>query len=323
MVGIFINQFSINNKYLGLKKIIFIILLYNIYLNNIIINNKNQIKHSQNIYDVNFDYQNYQREMLSDKIKNYAGYEIFNNHPFFLNGIIRKLKPRSCLEIGTARGGTAIVILNALKDINDSFLISLDLNKKWYRNKDFDTGYRVKKYFPELANKWKLFTGSQPHIFLEKLNIKFDFLYLDTVHSTPGEFLNILEVLPFLNENAIIVIHDIMYHYLKEELKTIKFYPSNIYLFTTLFGDKIVFKDDKSGIENTGAVFLYKNQKSHYLDYFILLLSPWQYMPKKEHIEELKIFIKKYYKKDIYIYIFNKAVEHNQKYIIGIKGDKA
>ena len=74
-------------------------------------------------------------KMLSDKIKNYAGYEIFNNHPFFLNGIIRKLKTRSCLEIGTARGGTAIVILNALQDINDSFLISLDLNKKWYRNK--------------------------------------------------------------------------------------------------------------------------------------------------------------------------------------------
>ena len=62
MVGIFINQFSIHNKYLRLKEIIFIILLYNVYLNNIIINNKKQIKNSQNKYDVNFDYQKYERE---------------------------------------------------------------------------------------------------------------------------------------------------------------------------------------------------------------------------------------------------------------------
>ena len=312
-----INCFSLMNKNLFLK---LLFLFYNLFLYNIIIKDKKKIKNTQNIYDVNFEYQNYEREILSDKIKKYAGYEIFNNHPFFLNGIIRKLKPKNCLEIGTARGGTSIVILNAIKNFNDSFLISLDLNQKWYRNKYFYTGYRVKKYFPELANKWKLFTGSQPHKFLEKLNIKFDFLYLDTVHSAPGEFLNIIEVLPFLNENAIIVMHDIMYHYLRniskeKSLKYIKFHPSNIYLFNSLFGDKVIVKDDKSGIENTGAVFLYKNQESHYLDYFILLLSPWEYMPKKKHIEELKIFINKYYKKDIYKYIFNKAVEQNKIYI--------
>jgi len=307
MVKDIIDYFSIINKNLIIKIILFLSLLYNFFLNNIVINKKKQINNTQNLYDVNFDYQNYEREILSEKIKKYAGYEIFNNHPYLLNGIIRKLKPKSCLEIGTARGGTAIVILNALKNINDSFLISLDLNQKWYRNKNLDVGYRVKKYFPELANKWKLFTGSQPHKFLEKLKIKFDFLYLDTVHSTPGELINIIEVLPFLNENAIVVIHDIMFHYLRniskiKSLRNIKFHPSNIYLFTALFGDKVVFKDDKSGIENTGAVFLYNNQQSHYLDYFILLLSPWQYMPKKEHIEELKIFINKYIKKQNNIY---------------------
>ena len=52
------------------------------------------------------------------------------------------------------------------------------------------TGCNVKKYFPELAeNKWKLFTGKQPHIFLEKLNMKFDFLFLDTTHFAPGELI--------------------------------------------------------------------------------------------------------------------------------------
>ena len=43
--------------------------------------------------------------MINDKIKEKAGYENINNHPYLLNGIIRKLKPKNCLEIGTAREG--------------------------------------------------------------------------------------------------------------------------------------------------------------------------------------------------------------------------
>ena len=54
-----------------------------------------------------------------------------------------------------------------------------------YLDSTKQTGYRVKKYFPELANKWKLFTGDLPHKFLVKLNTKFDFLFLDTAHMAP------------------------------------------------------------------------------------------------------------------------------------------
>jgi predicted O-methyltransferase YrrM len=50
------------------------------------------------------------------------------NDIYFINGIIRKHKSKKCLEIGVFKGGSSIVILNALKDIKDSFLISLDLN---------------------------------------------------------------------------------------------------------------------------------------------------------------------------------------------------
>jgi predicted O-methyltransferase YrrM len=264
-------------------------------------------------YDANFDYYNYQREMINDKIKEKAGYENNNNHPYLLNGIIRKLKPKNCLEIGTARGGSSIVILNAIKDIKDSILISLDIDKKWYKNRTFEVGYRVKKYFPELANKWKLYTGKQPHQFLVTLNMKFDLLYLDTVHSTPGELINIIEALPFLNDNAIVILHDVMFHYLIKS--HYKFHPSNIYLFSTLCGDKVIVKDEYSGIENTGAIFLYKNQEKCYLNYFLLLLSPWNYVPSKEHKEELELFIKKYYKDEIYLYLFNQAVYFNQMYI--------
>ena len=32
---------------------------------------------------------------------------------------------------------------------------------------------------------------------LDKLNLKFDFLFLDTVPYTPGELINIIEAVPF------------------------------------------------------------------------------------------------------------------------------
>ena len=65
------------------------------------------------------------------------------------------------------------------------------------------------------------------------------FLFLDSTHVSPGELLNFIEVFPFLNENAIVVIHDLLWHYYKKV--QIKFFPSNINLMSALNGDKIFF----------------------------------------------------------------------------------
>ena len=138
-------------------------------------------------FDINFKYQNYQREMITEEIKNYSLWQLGDFEPFFINGIIRKYKPKKCLELGVAAGGSSIIILNAIKDVKGSSLISLDINTELYCNHTLKTGYSVFQYFPKLTKKWKLYTGQQPHIFLEQLNLKFDFLYLDTVHFSPGE----------------------------------------------------------------------------------------------------------------------------------------
>ena len=181
------------------------------------------------------------------------------------------------------------------------------------------TGYNVKKFFPELAyNKWKLYTGRQPHIFLSRLKLKFDFLFLDTFHLAPGELINFIEVLPFLEDNAIIVLHDIMFHlpslnYYNKN--TSKFHPSNIYLMSSLIGEKIIIYNKQKCLENMGAIILYPNQEKYYLNYFLLLLSPWHYLPKKSFINELRRFIKEYYKEDIYLELFDKSVKENSLYI--------
>lgn len=80
----------------------------------------------------------------------------------FINGLIRKYKPKNCLEIGVADGGSSILILNAIQDIQNSSLVSLDLNIQLYYDQSKMTGYRVNQYFPELTQNWKLLTGKQP-----------------------------------------------------------------------------------------------------------------------------------------------------------------
>ena len=65
----------------------------------------------------------------------------------FINGIIRKHRPKNCLEVGVAQGGSSVLILNAIKDINGAKLISLDLNNNFYLDPNYKTGYRVTRFF--------------------------------------------------------------------------------------------------------------------------------------------------------------------------------
>ena len=184
------------------------------------------------VYDINFKYEDYETNIITDKIIKDSGWLLHQREAYFINGLIRKNKIKNCLEIGVANGGSAILILNAIKDIENSILVSLDLNNKLFKDPKIKTGYRVNEFFPELSKNWKLYTGEQPHKFLVELNMKFDFLFLDSTHVSPGEILNFIESLPFLNENAIVVIHDLLWHFSKKS--NIKFYPSCISLLPAL-----------------------------------------------------------------------------------------
>jgi predicted O-methyltransferase YrrM len=326
-----INDYLIKNifKFLMMFLFLFLIITQKKIINELkkheTFFNENNCDKSKN--DLKYKYHLYEREVITEKMKKYAGWLMKSKEPYFINGIIRRHKPKKCLEIGVAFGGSSIIILNAIKDIKDSFLVSLDLNSVILGKQ---TGYNAKKYFPELTNnnKWKLFTGKQPHKFLDKLNIKFDFLFLDTAHLVPGEIINLIEALPFLEENAIIVLHDIMYHLQSKKYGyrpiEIKFHPAPIYLFTSLAGYKIIMKEDENkGVENIGAVFLHSNKEKYYLNYFLLLLSQWEYMPPKNQIEELRAFIIKYYKNETLLFLFDKGVEENKIYINKFKKFKS
>lgn len=161
-------------------KLIILILFLNIFVLNKIFHQLSLIKNKylnpnySSKSDINFMYENYENNIITDEMKRNSGWKLTSLETKFINGLIRKYKLKNCLEIGVHEGGSAILILNAIKDYENSFLVSIDL----FKNK----GYRVNKYFPELSKKWELYTGDQPHKFLTKLNKKFDFLLLDSAH---------------------------------------------------------------------------------------------------------------------------------------------
>jgi hypothetical protein len=296
---------NMSNKIRFFILIIVLIILFFFYYFQIQ-NSKNFKKYIRS--DDDFNYVTYENYIITTKILKKSGWLLGGDAPYFINGLIRKFKPKKCLEIGVANGGSSILILNAIKDIPDSCLISLDINTQLFSDQSKKTGYRVNQYFPELTKNWKLFTGQQPHKFLIKLNMKFDFVFLDSAHMAPGEILNFIELLPFLNENAIFVLHDILWHFKSK----INIYPSNVYLYPVIYGNKVLLKNKDGSIGNMGAIFLYNNQEKYYLNYFLLLFAFWEYMPKDNEINELRLFIKNFYKKDIYLKIFDTAVIKNK-----------
>ena len=181
--------------------------------------------------------------------------EMAKDEQKFLNGLIRKIRPKKLVEIGVAFGGTSALILNAINDINNSKLFSIDINKNCYRNRSKKTGFIVKERFLHLSNKWKLYTGGLTSEFIENIGNEIDFVYIDTVHSTPGEMLNWLEVLPFLKEEAFVVLHDTFLMYFNNRItKRIINYSNRIYFLFFIFFTIIYFYVFSSSQETSNSI---------------------------------------------------------------------
>ena len=240
--------------------------------------------------------------------------ELQKNEQRFFNGILRAIKPKKIVEIGVSRGGSSIIILNAIKDIEGAKLYSIDKSRKWYRNSDKDTGYFVKENFPELMNKWELNVGGITSEFIEKIGGDIDLVFIDTVHRTPGEMLDWLQVLPFLKEEAFVVFHDTFFMYMLGNYKQ-KINCSNNQLLTYIRGELILPSYGNSIFSrNIGALKLTKDQKKYYKQYFLALGTQWEYMPEEKDLIKMREYFMKYYGEK-YVEIYDDAVNKNKKHL--------
>ena len=231
----------------------------------------------------------------------------------FLCGLIKENRPHKILEIGIAAGGTTAIILQCLYDLKmfDCELISADLNEKFYRGGDRKTGFLAQEIKPHVNGiNHRFFLGHVIAETIEEIGGDIDLVVLDTVHFLPGEVLDFPVVLPFLSENAIVVLHDIAYHHIWK-----KDGISNQVLLDAITGEKIVPMDlDKAqttAMPNIGAVRINDDTKKYIDAVFYSLTLPWHYIPRDTQLNIYRDFYVRYYDENI-IKLFDTAVQLNK-----------
>lgn len=227
----------------------------------------------------------------------------------FLNSLIRQYKPKKLLELGVAKGGSSVVMLNAIKDIEDAKLYSIDYLDYLYCDNSKKVGYAVKERVPELVNRWELKTNGLACDFMEEIGSDIDFCLIDTVHSNPGEILDFLMVLPYLKKNAIVVFHDTALHIISNKPKQRRLSTTNNMLMSVIKGKKIIPEYFEQNVyPNIGAIELNDDVKENVWDLFNIILQPWAYKIPDKDIEKLKLFFEKTYGSEL-TRIFDIAVD--------------
>ena len=253
--------------------------------------------------------EDYEQEYLNKIKKKLDGALLASIDMKFINGMIRKYKPKKILEVGVAGGDSSAIILNAIQNIENSHLYSIDKLNYTYNRRNKEIGWIVKEKFSNLMNKWTLYTEGITSNFIEKIGGDIDLVFLDTVHESPGEWLDIIQILPFLKKtNAIVMLHDINYQFHINKF----FYSTNDHLFTYLKGEKIIPKVPDV-ISNIGAVLLDNDQEKRYFDYFFALTSRWSYIPDIKEWNFIRNFVSKYYSKEL-VEIYDSSYKMNKKY---------
>ena len=252
-------------------------------------------------YEANI-YENIKAKILS---KNCS--RMWSNQREFLNGVIRKFRPKKILELGVAEGGSSSIILNAIFDIKNAQLYSIDLSTH------FLIGSCVKILVPNLLDKWNLYKGYTAAKFLPQIGGGIDMAFIDTSHYEPGEILDFLIILPFLSKGAIIVIHDIGNQF-KRRSKNSRREHAPYLIFNIIKGKKFLPSGKGILAKNIGAIKLERNQEDYVHDYFRALGGQWEYLPKEEDIRMIKEIFKKYYDKDC-LTMFEEAISFNRIFV--------
>ena len=232
----------------------------------------------------------------------------------FLCGVLKTFRPKKILEVGVAAGGSTATILQALEDISAPYeMHSVDLaeRQKVYRN--VETGFLAtlakERIFNPLNGTHKFHLGKILPQVIDEIGFGVDFVLLDTVHRLPGELLDFLAVLPYLTDNAVVVLHDVSLHQQPDD-------PLNNatgVLFGSVSADKFLnFQPDEEFFRypNIAAFKVNEQTAACVENVFLSLILRWDYWPTDEQIKIYRQLYRRFYA-DALIEIFQEAVDMN------------
>jgi predicted O-methyltransferase YrrM len=123
-----------------------------------------------------------------------------------LYSLVRLLKPKFCIELGTKVGMSAYSICSALKENKLGFLYSLDYNKTFLQTANKILIEKGLREYVKLICSDTIDDRLVSYMKLDKKKI--DFLFIDTDHSYEHLKKELLLYKNFMSENGIIVLHD-------------------------------------------------------------------------------------------------------------------
>ena len=266
-------------------------------------------------------YEDFDRETLAPIYDTIAQYSLMDFHErYFMNGIIRTLRPKIVLEVGVFNGGGSALILNAISDIDGAMLYSMDYAERSYADTSKPTGFLVEEKFPQFLDKWQMFRGGDCSRHIEAVGGDIDLLVLDTVHMYPWETLNFLCALPFMKIGSYVILHDITLEYLNMRQRN---HLACRYLFSHVVSDeKVSPRPDYIGLpSNIGAFKVSEVTMKYVSNLFENLVIPWETEIKPEDLEDISAIIRKYYSPEQYKF-FCEALDY-QKQLKIYSGEKA
>lgn len=226
--------------------------------------------------------------------------EMNNEQLGFLCGLLKEKRPKKVVEVGVAAGGTTCVILKCIESLGEKAEVySVDLNENYWRNQSKKTGYMLEEIPTELKENHKLLTGKYLAERLDEIAPErdIDFLILDTVHSLPGELFDFIAAYPYLSQNAMVVLHDIVLNHLDGCFEA---FATKI-VFDVVSADKYYLLDThtqenmKAGIENIAAFQINNDTKKYMEDCFSALSITWAYFPEEEELNLYRKLVEREY----------------------------
>lgn len=222
--------------------------------------------------------------------------ELTNEELGFICGLVREYRPNKIVEVGVSAGGTSAVVLNCLSQLKlTSNFYSVDLAYTYHYDTSKECGFQIKDALQILGGTQhhQLYLGKTisevlPEICMDSAD-KIDMLILDTVHYLPGELLDFVVCLPYLSENAVVILDDLTFSHFGENKEAI----ATKVLFDTVVADKLTPRIE--GYPKMAAFRINLDTRKYSMDLFSALVTPWGYKMAEDEINPYRVLIDKNY----------------------------
>ena len=241
--------------------------------------------------------------------------ELSNFDIAFLCGLIKWKRPKNIVEVGVSAGGTTAALVYRLQSMDyDYSMYSIDISKTAYRQPDKEAGYvgamAVERFG---AQNHKFMLGTILPDKLDEIGPGIDFLILDTTHVLPGEVLEFLAAYPYLEDGAVVCMHDLRLNF--RTLSPSDGIATNA-LMNSVVAEKYIGTDNRRsfGYPNIGAFIVGPETGTYITNVFGTLTQCWKTIPPEQQLRSYTQIIERTYSKEA-LWIYHRAIQLNREFM--------